>query len=105
MALVLIIASQFFDIFWSQINHALWKTRPSDPKLEELATLPQTQDKLLDGEKNLSSNLILYRLAGKVYSFFQRFYRLTMSKYYETAKIGGLTEKKFSYSLIKRLKE
>ena len=36
-------------------------------------------------------NLILSRLAGKVYSFFQRFHGLTMSKYYETAKIGGLT--------------
>ena len=43
--------------------------------------------------KNLSSNLILSRLAGKVYSFFQRFRGLTMFKYYETAKIGGLTEK------------
>ena len=42
MALVLIIASQFIDIFWSQINHALWKTRPSDPKFEELAARPQT---------------------------------------------------------------
>ena len=44
---------------------------------------------------NLSSYLILSRLAGKVYSFFQRIHGLTMSKYYETAKIGGLT-KKFS---------
>ena len=44
---------------------------------------------------NLSSNLILSRFAGKVYSFFQRFHGLRMSKYYETAKIGGLT-KKFS---------
>ena len=42
MALVLIIASQFFDIFSSQINHALCKTRPSDPKFEELAARPQT---------------------------------------------------------------
>ena len=39
--------------------------------------------------KNISSNLILSRLAGKVYSFFQRFRGLTMSKYYETAKIGN----------------
>ena len=45
--------------------------------------------------KNLSSWLILSRLAGNVYSFFQPFHGLTMSKYYETAKIGGLT-KKFS---------
>ena len=41
---------------------------------------------------NLSRNLILSKLAGKVYSFFQRFHGLTMSKYYETAKIGGLTK-------------
>ena len=37
-------------------------------------------------------NLIVSRLAGKVYSFFQRFHGLTISKYYETAKIGGLTK-------------
>ena len=33
--------------------------------------------------KNLSSWLILSRLAGNVYSFFQPFHGLTMSKYYE----------------------
>ena len=73
MALVLIIACQFFDIFWSQINHALWKTRPSDPKLEELATLPQTQDKLLDGEKIYLVILSYIGWLEKFIAFFSAF--------------------------------
>ena len=52
MALLLIIASQFFDIFWSQINHALWKTRPSDPKFKELAARPQTFQVFSSCKKN-----------------------------------------------------
>ena len=69
-----------------------------------LCEKPELQQVFSSRKKILSSNLILSRLAGKVYSFFQRFHGLTMSKYYETAKIDGLT-KKCSESLIKRLKE
>ena len=78
----------------------LWKTRPSDPKFEELAARPQTFQvfssckspsrapvfscahyfqgpatqasarQTFRRRKNLSINIILSRLAGKVYSFF-----------------------------------